>query len=69
MTMTGLKILTIRFDGASEFGKEHVRCLLHSANFSRRFWPDAPRHFCCLYAYWPDDNGLSVWEKLSSFSR
>ena len=37
---------------------------LHSANLPRRFWPDALRHFCRLYAYWPDDNGLSAWEKL-----
>ena len=85
--MTGLKILTIRFDGANEFckissfisygkeygivresvtgythdqnvrsegviriWKEHVRCLLRSANLPRRFWPDALRHFCRIYA-------------------
>jgi hypothetical protein len=101
--MSRLKIATIRFDGASEFGKsssfiayctqhdivreplasythiqnaraegairickEHVRCLLRSANLPRRFWPDALRHFCRLYAYWPDANGLSAWEKLDS---
>ena len=101
LTMSRLKISTIRFDGASEFGKsssfiayctqhaivhkplasyahiqnaraegviriykEHVRCLLHSANLSHRFWPDALRHFCLLYVYWPDANGLSSWEKL-----
>jgi hypothetical protein len=33
-------------------------------NLPRRFWPDALRHFCRLYAYWPDANGLSVWGKL-----
>jgi hypothetical protein len=33
-------------------------------NLPRRFWPDALRHFCRLYAYWPDANGLSAWEKL-----
>ena len=37
---------------------------LHSANLPRRFWPDALRHFCRLYAYWSDADGLSVWEKL-----
>jgi hypothetical protein len=101
LTMSRLKISTVRLDGASEFGKsssfiayctqhdivlaplascthiqnaraegaikickEHVRCLLRSANLPRRFWPDALRHFCHLYAYWPDANGLSAWEKL-----
>jgi hypothetical protein len=85
--MSCLKISTIRFDVASEFGKsslfiayctphaivrepvaaythdqnaraegairickEHVRCLLRSANLPRRFWPDALRHFCRIYA-------------------
>jgi len=99
--MSGLKISTIRFDGASEFGKsssfiayctqhdivreplasythiqnaraegairickKHVRCHLRSANLPHRFWPDELRHFCRLYAYWPDANGLSAWEKL-----
>ena len=93
--MTQLKISTICFDGASEFGKsssfiayceehdivmepvagythdqnaraegairickENVRCLLRAASMPRRFWPDAVRHFCRLYAYWPNANGL-----------
>ncbi len=101
--MSLLKISTIRFDGASEFGKsssfiayctqhdivreplasytyiqnaraegairickEHVRCLLLSANIPHRFCPDALCHFCFLYAYWPDANGLSAWVKLDS---
>jgi hypothetical protein len=105
LTMSRLKISTIRFDGVSKFGKsssfiayctqhdivreplasythiqnaraegairickEHVRCLLRSASLPRRFWPDALRHFCRLYAYWPDANGLSAWEKLIIFS-
>ncbi len=87
LTMSRLTISSIRFDGASEFGKrsffityctqhdivreslasythiqyvraegvirickEHVRCLLRSANLPRRFCPDA--------------NGLSTWDKL-----
>jgi hypothetical protein len=50
--------------GQSEFAKNTSRCLLRSANLPRRFWPDALRHFCRRYAYWPDDNGLSAWEKL-----
>ena len=43
-----------------------LQCLLRSANLPRRFWPDALRHFCLLYAYWTDANGLSEWQKLDS---
>ncbi len=76
LTMSRLKISTIRFDGASEFGKSSsfiAYCTLHDivreplASYTpRRFWPDALRHFCRLYACWPDANGLSAWEKLDS---
>jgi hypothetical protein len=41
-----------------------LQCLLRSANLPRRFWPDALRHFCRLYVYWPNTNGLSELEKL-----
>jgi hypothetical protein len=59
-------IQNARAERAIRICKEHVRWLLRSANLPRRFWPDALRHFCRLYAYWPDANGLSPWEKLDS---
>jgi len=55
-----------RAEGAIRICKEHVSCLLRSANLPPRFWPDALRRFCRLYAYWPDGHGLSAWEKLDS---
>jgi hypothetical protein len=53
LTMSRLKISTqnARAEGAIRICKEHVRCLLRSANLPRRFWTDALRHFCRLYAY------------------
>jgi hypothetical protein len=98
LTMSRLKISTIRFDDTNEFGKsssfiayctqhdivrdplaecthiqnattegairickEHVRCLLRSANLPCRY-------FCHLYAYWSDANDLSAWEIWIIFS-
>jgi hypothetical protein len=57
---------TARAEGAVRIVKEHMRCLLRRANLPRRFWPYAMLHFCCVYAYWPDKQGKSAWEKLNS---
>jgi hypothetical protein len=46
--------------GAIRICTEHVPGLVRSANLSRRFWPDALRHFASLSAYWSDGNGLSA---------
>ena len=54
----------VRAEGAIRICRENVRYLLRSANLPRRFWSDALRHSCRRYAYWPDANGLSAWEKL-----
>ncbi len=59
-------IQNARAEGAIRISKEHVRCLLHGANLSRCFWSDVLCHFCLLYVYCPDVNGLSVWENLDS---
>jgi hypothetical protein len=40
--------------------------LLLRANLPRRFWPYAMLHFCRVYAYWPDKQGKSAWEKLDA---
>jgi hypothetical protein len=53
-----------RAEGALRIVKEHMRCLLRRANLSRRFWPYETLHFCRVYAYWPDKQGKSAWEKL-----
>jgi hypothetical protein len=52
-----------RAEGAVRIVKEHIRCLLRRANLPRRFWPHAMLHFCRVYAYWPDKQGKSAWEK------
>ena len=44
----------------------HMRCLLRRANLPRRFWPYAMLHFCRVYAYWPDTQGKSAWDKLDA---
>ena len=59
-------IQNAKAEGAIRICKEHVRYLLRSANMAHRFWPDALCHFCLLYAYWSDANGLSAWEKLDT---
>jgi hypothetical protein len=43
-----------------------MRCLLRRVNLPRRFWPCAMLHFCRIYAYWPDKQGKSAWEKLDA---
>ena len=55
-----------RAEGAVRIVKEHMRCLLRRANLPRRFWPYAMLHFCRIYAYWPDKQGKSAWEKLDA---
>jgi hypothetical protein len=55
-----------RAEGAVRIVKEHMRCLLRRANLPRRFWPYAMLHFCRVYAYWPDTQGKSAWDKLDA---
>jgi hypothetical protein len=55
-----------RAKGAVRIVKEHMRCLLRRANLPRHFWPYAMLHFCSIYAYWPDTQGKSAWEKLDA---
>ena len=55
-----------RAEGAVRIVKEHMRCLLRRANLPRRFWPYAMLHFCRVYAYWPDKQGKSAWDKLDA---
>jgi len=55
-----------RAEGAVRIVKEQMRCLLRRANLPRRFWPYAMLHFCRVYAYWPDKQGKSAWEKLDA---
>jgi hypothetical protein len=74
MTLTRLKEETAaythtfnaRAEGAVRIVKEHMRCLLRRANLPRRFWPYAMLHFCRVYAYWPDKQGKSAWDKLDA---
>jgi hypothetical protein len=55
-----------RAEGAVIIVKEHKRCLLRRANLPHRFWPYAMLHFCRMYAYWPDKQDKSAWEKLDA---
>jgi hypothetical protein len=52
--------------GSPVLSSPDMRCLLRHANLLRRFWPYAMLHFCRVYAYWPDKQGKSAWEKLDS---
>ena len=58
--------LNARAEGAVRIIKEHVRCLLRTANLPRRFWPYAVRHFTRMYAWWPDKSGKCAWDKLDA---
>ncbi len=69
LTMSHLKISTIRFDGASEFGKSTSfisYCTQHDIVREPLASYTHIQNARSLDSYWSDANGLSVWEKLDS---
>ncbi len=53
-------------EGAVRIVKEHMQCLLRRDNLPRLFWPYAMLNFCRVYAYWPDKQGKSAWDKMDA---
>eukprot|EP00961_Rhodomonas_salina_P027866 377064-Rhodomonas_salina.2 len=51
-------------EGAVRIAKEHVSCLLRSANMPLRFWPWAVTHWHRTYNHWVKASGKSSWESL-----
>lgn len=63
-------MMQARIEGAIRICKEHVRCMLKTANAPTRFWPYALMQFCRTFNYWPSAKGAPPWEKMgkSKFS-
>mmetsp|Transcript_62295 Transcript_62295/g.129224 ORF Transcript_62295/g.129224 Transcript_62295/m.129224 type:complete len:219 (-) Transcript_62295:1635-2291(-) len=53
-----------RAEGAVRITKEHVRCILKTAQMPHRFWPWALTHFCRIYNYWPTKGHAPPWVML-----
>lgn len=56
--------LNWKAEGAVRIAKEHVRCLLRSANMQCRFWPWAVTHWHRTYNHWVKALGKLGWESL-----
>ena len=54
-----------RAEGAVRITKEHIRCLLKTANMPYKFWPLALTQFCRMYNYWPCKGHSPPWITLS----
>mmetsp|Transcript_30795 Transcript_30795/g.63767 ORF Transcript_30795/g.63767 Transcript_30795/m.63767 type:complete len:332 (+) Transcript_30795:555-1550(+) len=54
-----------RAEGAVRITKEHIRCLLKTANMPYSFWPWALTQFCRLYNYWPKKGHAPPWVMLA----
>mmetsp|Transcript_30800 Transcript_30800/g.63788 ORF Transcript_30800/g.63788 Transcript_30800/m.63788 type:complete len:919 (-) Transcript_30800:650-3406(-) len=50
-----------RAEGAVRITKEHIRCLLKTANMPFMFWPWALTQFCRMYNYWPCKGHAPPW--------
>ena len=53
-----------RAEGAVRITKEHMRCLMKTANAPARFWPWALEHFCRVYNHWNVAGRLPPWTRL-----
>ena len=54
-----------RAEGAVRITKEHIRCLLKTANMPFSFWPWALTQFCRIYNYWPKKGHAPPWVMLA----
>jgi len=50
-----------RAEGAVRITKEHIRCMLKTANMLYQFWPWALTQFCRMYNYWPCKGHAPQW--------
>jgi len=55
-----------RAEGAVRITKEHIRCLLKTANMPHMFWPWALTQFCRIFNYWPSHGHAPPWVMLDS---
>jgi len=53
-----------RAEGAVRITKEHIRCMLKTANMPFQFWPWALTQFCRMYNYWPCKGHAPPWVML-----
>eukprot|EP00961_Rhodomonas_salina_P047826 642367-Rhodomonas_salina.4 len=54
-----------RIEGAVSITKEHMHCLLKTANTPARFWPWVLEHFCCVYNCWLVADSSLPWNRLT----
>mmetsp|Transcript_62520 Transcript_62520/g.129878 ORF Transcript_62520/g.129878 Transcript_62520/m.129878 type:complete len:257 (-) Transcript_62520:168-938(-) len=54
-----------RAEGAVRITKEHISCLLKTANMPHQFWPWALTQFCRIYNYWPKQGHAPPWVMLT----
>eukprot|EP00961_Rhodomonas_salina_P014091 188817-Rhodomonas_salina.3 len=52
-------------EGTVRITKEHMHCLLKTANTPARFWPWALEHFCCVYNHWMVADLSQPWNRLA----
>ena len=52
-----------RAESAVRVTKEHMRCLMKTANAPPRFWPWALQHFCRIYNHWNVAGRLPPWTR------
>jgi len=55
-----------RAEGAVRITKEHLRCMLKTANMPYKFWPWALTQFCRVYNYWPCKGHAPPWVMLAN---
>jgi len=53
-----------RAEGAVRITKEHIWCMLKTANMPYKFWPWALTQFCRIYNYWPSKGHAPPWVML-----
>jgi len=53
-----------RAENAVRITKEHIRCLLKTANMPHQFWPWALTQFCRIFNYWPSKGHAPPWVML-----
>ena len=53
-----------RIEGAVRISKDHLRCLIKTANAPFRFWPFALKHFLRTYAWWARKHKPPPWVRM-----
>ena len=53
-------------ENAVRITKEHIRCVLKTANMPHQFWPWALTQFCSIFNYWPSKGHAPPWVMLKN---